>query len=231
MVKLQQFPQTGIFALLLTASATLVGCGGGEATTSASATPTTANESAGNAAITTTTTEFSISGSPSTAASIGSAYSFQPTVSGAGTLSYTVQNKPAWASFSTADGSLTGTPVSGDTGDFSGITISVTNGTASATLPAFRITVGGSSQGTAALAWNPPTENTDGSTVTSLGGYTIYYGTNPDDMTNKIQVTNSGLTSYTVSGLGAGTHYFGITAYTSAGVESEMSSIGSKTIT
>lgn len=230
MVKLQQFPQTAFFALLLTASATLVGCGGGEETTSASAAPTTANETAGNAAIT-TMTEFAITGAPATAASIGSAYSFQPTVAGSGTLSYSIQNKPAWASFSTADGSLTGTPASGDTGDFSGITISVTNGTASATLPAFRITVAGSSQGTAALAWNPPTQNTDGSSVSNLGGYTIYYGTSPNELTNKIQVTNSGLTSYTVSGLGAGTHYFGITAYTSAGVESEMSSIGSKTIT
>ena len=230
MVKLQQFPQIGFFALLLTASATLVGCGGGEATTTASATPITANETAGNAA-SLTTSGFSIAGSASAAASVGSAYTFQPTVTGVGTLSYSVQNKPAWASFSTADGSLTGTPASGDTGDYSGITISVTNGTASATLPAFRITVAGSVQGTAALAWNPPTQHTDGSTVTNLGGYTIYYGASPSDMTNKIQVTNAGLTSYTVSGLGSGTHYFGITAYTSAGVESEMSSIGSKTIT
>ena len=49
-------------------------------------------------------------------------------------------------------------------------------------------------------------------------------------MTNKVAITNPGLASYVVGNLGTGTYYFAITAYNSAGAESAMSNIGSKTI-
>jgi len=53
-----------------------------------------------------------ISGSPSTSATVGAAYSFQPTASDAdgNTLTFAISGRPAWANFNTATGQLSGTP-------------------------------------------------------------------------------------------------------------------------
>src|SRR6185437_9234722 len=69
----------------------------------------------------------SISGTPSTADTAGTAYVFTPHASDADgdTLSFSVQNKPAWATFSIATGSLSGTPATADVGTYSNIIISV----------------------------------------------------------------------------------------------------------
>jgi hypothetical protein len=85
-----------------------------------------------------------ISGSPSTTVDAGDLYSFTPTASDAdegATLTFSISNKPSWASFSTSSGTLTGTPTSTDVGATSGIVISVSDGTASASLEAFTLTV------------------------------------------------------------------------------------------
>ena len=79
--------------------------------------------------------------------------------------------------------------------------------------------------GTATLDWTPPTENSDGSALTNLAGYTVYYGTAPDRLTESVQVSNPGLTAYTVSNLTSGTWYFAVTAYSSTGVESIRSGV------
>lgn len=85
-------------------------------------------------------------------------------------------------------------------------------------------------RGTAPLSWTPPTQNIDGSSLTNLAGYRIHYGTSPTAMTQTIQVANPGLRSYTVSNLASGTYYFAVRAYTSAGSESVLSNVESKTI-
>jgi hypothetical protein len=84
-----------------------------------------------------------ISGTPATSVAGHTAYSFTPTASDADgdTLTFSIVNKPAWASFSTTTGELAGTPANSDTGTTSGITISVSDGTASASLAAFDLTV------------------------------------------------------------------------------------------
>jgi hypothetical protein len=76
----------------------------------------------------------------------------------------------------------------------------------------------------------PPTENSDGSTLTNLAGYTVYYGTSPDNLTQSVKITNPGLTAYTVTDLPAGTWYFAVTSYSSAGAESSRTSTISTTI-
>jgi hypothetical protein len=76
----------------------------------------------------------------------------------------------------------------------------------------------------------PPTENTDGSVLTNLAGYTVYYGTSPGNLTQSVKVTNPGLTAYTMSNLPSGTWYFAVTSYSSAGIESSRSGIVSTTI-
>jgi len=83
---------------------------------------------------------------------------------------------------------------------------------------------------TAALSWNAPTQNSDGSQLTNLAGYNIYYGTDPSALTQTIQVANATALSYTVTGLATKTTwYFTVTSYTSAGEESAPSSVTSKT--
>lgn len=82
----------------------------------------------------------------------------------------------------------------------------------------------------ALLSWLPPTTNTDGSSLTKLAGYRIYYGTSANALNRVIDVTNPGLTSYTVGDLTTGTYYFSVAAYTTDGVEGDKSAVGSKTI-
>jgi hypothetical protein len=98
------------------------------------------------------------------------------------------------------------------------------------TLPTFAVTVNAVATGSATLSWTPPTQNTDGSALTSLAGYRVYYGTSATALTSTIQLTNPGLTRYVVSDLSAGTYYFAIAAYNSTGTESAMSNVGSKSI-
>ncbi len=85
-----------------------------------------------------------ISGTPASTVDTDALYSFTPVASDADTadtLSFSISNKPAWASFNTGTGQLSGTPATSDIGVTSGIVISVTDGKASASLPAFNLTV------------------------------------------------------------------------------------------
>jgi hypothetical protein len=84
--------------------------------------------------------------------------------------------------------------------------------------------------GVATLDWLPPTENNDGSVLTNLAGYTVYYGTSPNSLTQSVKVTNPGLTAYTVTNLPSGTWYFAVTSYSSTGVESTRTGTVSTTI-
>jgi len=86
-----------------------------------------------------------------------------------------------------------------------------------------------SGTGVATISWAPPTENTDGTSLTDLAGYKIYYGTTPDSLTNVITINNVGLTSYVVDILPNNTTcYFSVTAFNSNGIESGFSNIVSK---
>lgn len=178
-----------------------------------------------------------ISGTPSTQAQAGTAYSFTPTASSPSgkTLSFSVQNKPSWASFSISTGQLSGTPGSSDVGTDAGIVITVTDGTTSAALPAFTLTVAAAATpppttGTATVNWAAPMQNTDGSTITNLSGYVISYGTSPSALTQTITVSSATATSYTVQNLTAGTWYFSVSATESDGNSSAASSVVSTTI-
>jgi hypothetical protein len=84
-----------------------------------------------------------ISGSPETSAVEDVAYVvFTPTVSDlADVESFSIQNKPSWATFNQATGKLEGTPTNEDVGDHTSIIISVTDGNETSTLPPFNISV------------------------------------------------------------------------------------------
>jgi hypothetical protein len=80
------------------------------------------------------------------------------------------------------------------------------------------------------LAWNAPTTNTDGSPVTTLAGYRIYYGTSPNALTESVTISNPSTLSYEVTGLASGTWYFAVAADAADGSESVVSNTVSKTI-
>jgi len=80
------------------------------------------------------------------------------------------------------------------------------------------------SRGYAHLSWMPPTENTDGSVLTDLDGYDIHYGTESGFYDKVISIPNEGLTEYLIESLDPNlTYYFVITAYNTAGDDSEPS--------
>jgi hypothetical protein len=175
-----------------------------------------------------------ISGTPPTSDVAGSAYSFQPTASGPSgmTLSFSVQNKPAWANFSIATGLLSGTPASTQAGTYGNIIVSVSDGQASSALPTFSITVTApaTTTGTATVSVTPPAQNSDGTPLTNLAGMRVYYGTSPTSLSQQIQLASTTPTTYTVSNLASGTWYFGATAYTTAGTESALSPVVTLTL-
>jgi hypothetical protein len=173
-----------------------------------------------------------ISGQPATAVNTGTSYSFTPTASDSigVALTFSVRNMPAWASFNTSTGQLSGSPTATYAGTYANIIISASDGVASASLPAFSIVVTQVSNGTATVNWTPPLDNTDGSVITNLAGYKIHYGTSSTNLSQTVQIANVGLTSYMLSNLASGTWYFGVTAYNSSGGESGLSNISSKTI-
>ncbi|QSX37531.1 Ig-like domain-containing protein [Shewanella sedimentimangrovi] len=84
-----------------------------------------------------------ISGTPATQVNQDVAYSFTPAGSDQNqdTLTFSIANKPSWASFDTTTGELSGTPGYADVGNFSGIVISVTDGKYTTSMSAFDITV------------------------------------------------------------------------------------------
>lgn len=173
-----------------------------------------------------------ISGTPGTAVMQGTSYTFQPTASDADsdTLTYSIANRPSWATFDTATGRLQGTPSAGNVGTTSGIVISVSDGEATAALPAFAVTVQAVATGSATLSWTPPTQNTDGTPLTNLAGYRIYWGTSQGNYPSSVTLSNPGLTMYVVENLVPGTYYFTATALNASGVESGFSATASKTI-
>jgi hypothetical protein len=93
------------------------------------------------------------------------------------------------------------------------------------------VTQTGSTTGMATLSWVAPTLNTNGTAVTDLTSYTIYYGTSSTALTQSVNVPGGTSTSYVVSSLSAGTWFFAVAANASDGTQSAKSTIGSKTIT
>jgi hypothetical protein len=175
----------------------------------------------------------SISGTPATAVAVGAPYSFTPTArdSDGDPLAFSIQNKPAWASFSIATGTLSGTPAAADAGTDPAIVISVSDGYNSASLPSFSIGVTQpASSGSATLSWSAPVTNTNGTALTDLAGYHIHYGTAAAALSTVIDVSDPGTTSYTINSLASGTWYFAVSAYTTSGLESALSNTGSKSI-
>ncbi|HEU4601621.1 MAG TPA: putative Ig domain-containing protein [Steroidobacteraceae bacterium] len=247
------------FVALATTALLLAGCGGGGAsgTTASSgstpvqptgtgsqspnANPTPPSDSSpdptsntpSNTPTATLNTAPTISVSLVTQAKVGVKYQLAPKAQDADgdTLAFTISNRPTWATFNTATGTLSGTPGGSDAKTYSNVVISVSDGKATASLPPFSIIVLTDTQDgpTVALQWDVPT--VQGAPIADLGGYLIHYGTNADELVQTIQISNPSVNSYIVEGLPAGTYYFAVRAFTNDGEQGELSNIIQKRVT
>ena len=129
--------------VLVSLSLALAGCGGASGTGSTGAVPSSSIASAP-----------SVSGTPPATVAANNRYSFQPTLANpAGKpVSFSILNKPLWASFGLTSGELSGIPNAPQAGTYANIIISASDGTSSSALPAFSIQVTAPSAGGASVS-------------------------------------------------------------------------------
>ena len=72
------------------------------------------------------------------------------------------------------------------------------------------------------LSWVAPEENVDGSTLTDLAGYRIYYGTSSRNYSDMVDLSNPSTTAHTLT-LASGDYYVAMTALDADGNESGYS--------
>ena len=166
-----------------------------------------------------------IGGNPPPAVLAGEFYEFEPeaTDPDGDTLTFSISNKPSWAMFETATGRLYGQPTLDNVGEYGNIIIAVSDGSTINSLAAFDIAVTQAALGNVTLSWAAPTQNADGSPLTDLAGYKIYYGTSSGIYDHEISINNPGTTTYVVDNLVPDTYYFAATSFNSTGIESNYS--------
>lgn len=84
--------------------------------------------------------------------------------------------------------------------------------------------------GSATLSWAAPTTRTDGSALTNLSGFKIYYGRMSGTYDYTVDITSPGVLTYVVEGLVAGEWFFALSAYDSDDLESNHSDEASRVI-
>ena len=77
--------------------------------------------------------------------------------------------------------------------------------------------------GSATLSWVAPTARTDGTPLTNLAGFTVFYGRMSGIYDYQIDINNPGISTYVVENLVSGNWYFALAAYDSQGLESDRS--------
>jgi hypothetical protein len=151
-----------------------------------------------------------IGGSPPSTILVNEMYEFEPTAA--------------------ETGRLYGQPTLDNLGIYDGIVISVSDGSASRSLPEFAIAVTQTALGKVTLSWVAPTQNADGSPLLDLAGYKIHYGKSSGIYDHEISIDNPSITTYVVDNLVPDTYYFSATSFNTSGVESEYSGEAVRTV-
>lgn len=81
----------------------------------------------------------------------------------------------------------------------------------------------------ASLSWVAPTQNTNGTPITNLAGFRVYWGTVAGTYPNSTTLSNPAARAYIVENLTAAQWFFVTTAFNTAGAESAFSNVASKT--
>jgi hypothetical protein len=211
-------------ALFVVVASALGACGGGSSATVAdvSAPPTASSTTAGT---------LQISGPRVDAAVANQRYEFVPEIGDVGTanVTYSVDGKPAWATFDATSGVLSGVPSGADVGSRQRVRVTASTAGASSTHE-IDLQVVATADGAAEVALSAPATRTDGSTIGDLAGYRIYYGKTATRLDHFVDVKDASVPGAQVSGLTPGTWYFVATAYDASGFESETTEVASKTI-
>ena len=166
-----------------------------------------------------------ITGTPPGTVAAGATYWFQPIVADpdGDTLDFTLSNAPAWLSL--AFDSLVGSPTDSDVGLYSGIVLTVSDGTYTDVLGPFHIEVVDAATLKATLDWSTPTTNDDGTPLNDLAGFTLNYGQQDGVYPYTVDVPDPLAISHTVDELVPGTYYFVAKAYNAVGASSDPSNV------
>lgn len=209
--------------ILILSSLSLIACGGGSSSSSNPQVTPPDNNPVNVAPV--------ISGSPSQSVVSGNNYSFTPTAtdSDGDNLTFSASNLPAWASFNTNTGTISGTPTDNDQGTYNNIVITVSDGQETDSLSGFSIavTVTTNPNGSISLSWSAPTNYSDGSnlSLSDIGGYRVYMGTTTGNMALIADLSGSSSTQYTINNLASGNYYIAIAVYDNNNVEGNNSSV------
>ena len=174
----------------------------------------------------------SVTGTVPLEVTAGNDFQFTPTASDldGDALTFSISGLPRWASFDASTGKLSGTPKSGDVGTYSNIIITVTDGTDTVSIGPFAIIVSDTTYGSVTLSWTAPTENEDGSPLTDLDGYRLYWGKASGNYPDSITINNESITTYVVENIPSGTYEFVATSFNTSGVESRYSNPATKVV-
>jgi Putative Ig domain len=174
-----------------------------------------------------------IFGAQDTTVLVGTPWSFTPISMDpdGDTLSFSVTGAPSWLSFNSATGRLSGTPALNHVGSYPNIRIAVSDGKSTTYLAAFTLTVSAPPpvSGSATVSWTAPSKQTDGSPLLSISGFRIFYGRDPANLEQIINV-GAGIASYVVDNLEQGTWYFAVAAVDGQGVEGRRTERVSKLV-
>jgi hypothetical protein len=176
-----------------------------------------------------------INGRPNRRVNEGNAYRFKPRAIDADgdNLTFSISNRPSWARFNKRTGLLSGRPGANAVGTYSNIVITVSDGTDTASLESFNLTVKAIPQpttGDVTLSWAAPSTRVDGSvlSLSQIAGYKIYMGESANRLDLTLELEDGTLDHYVMEDLDNGTYYFAVTAYDTAGRESHLSNIVAK---
>jgi hypothetical protein len=167
-----------------------------------------------------------ITGKPKIIARQGALYSFEPVASDVDgdVLNFSIAGRPPWADFDEGNGALSGRPGNNDLGTYAGIVISVSDGKALAVLPAFNIVVVAEEAASSiTLSWTAPTQNADGTPLTDLAGFRIYYGKSADDYPYFDTINDPNANTHRVDNLVPGEWFFRVIAFDTSFHESRLS--------
>ena len=75
------------------------------------------------------------------------------------------------------------------------------------------------------LSWAAPSEREDSKPISlsEIAGYKVHYGTTQRKYSNSVDINDGSADGYTLKNFSAGTYYFALTTYDTAGRESQYS--------
>ncbi len=219
-------------AALLAASIIVVGCSDDDSTTASNSTSGSTSSSTGSTAPPAPET-ITLQGTPPTTVEAEANYYFEPKRSASSSMvTFKATGLPTWAHLDSSTGALSGIPGLHDEGTSGHIVITASNDTSSTSMAPFviKVTAPAASNGSVLLSWQAPTENVDGTPISNLAGYHIYYGKDAEDLTSTITVNSASTTSYVVKGLEDGAYYFSVVAFNTDGLVSGKSNLADQMV-